>query len=98
MDEAPTRERTLRWHDPVALAAAVRKRSGREAMEALLAGTLPAPPIAELFGFTVTMVDEGRVEFTCRLDESMYNPIGSIHGGVVCTLLDTVIGCAVHTT
>jgi uncharacterized protein (TIGR00369 family) len=40
----------------------------------------------------------GRVVFTCQPDESAYNPIGAIHGGVVCTLLDSVAGCALHST
>ena len=42
--------------------------------------------------------DPGRVVFTCRPDESAYNPIGVIHGGLVCTLLDSVAGCALHST
>ena len=36
--------------------------------------------------------------FTCRPDESVYNPIGAVHGGLVCTLLDSVLGCALHST
>ena len=46
----------------------------------------------------VVEVAEGRVEFSCEPDESVYNPIGVVHGGLVCTLLDSVVGCAVHTT
>ena len=40
----------------------------------------------------------GRVVFTCEPDESAYNPIGAVHGGLVCTLLDSVTGCAIHST
>jgi uncharacterized protein (TIGR00369 family) len=46
----------------------------------------------------ITSLEAGRVEFTCAVDESVYNPIGVVHGGLVCTVLDTVAGCAVHTT
>ena len=47
---------------------------------------------------TVTQVEDGRVVFTCTPDESTYNPIGAVHGGLVCTLLDSVAGCALHST
>ena len=67
-------------------------------MEAIRDGVLPPPPIAMLMQFDIRALEEGRVEFGCTLDESVYNPIGVVHGGLVCTLLDTVAGCAVHTT
>jgi uncharacterized protein (TIGR00369 family) len=82
----------------MALAAAVRGRSGRETLEAVLRGELPQPPICDLLCLKITGVGDGEVEFTCTPDERMYNPLGAVHGGLVCTLLDSVVGCAVHTT
>jgi uncharacterized protein (TIGR00369 family) len=79
-------------------AAGARERSGLETLEAVRDGLLPQPPIAMLMQFEIRALEEGRVEFGCTLDESVYNPIGVVHGGLVCTLLDTVAGCAVHTT
>jgi uncharacterized protein (TIGR00369 family) len=92
------RERTVRWRDPLALAAVAGARTGLETLEAVRRGELAPPPIAELLRLELTRVSDGEVEFTCTPDESMYNPLGAVHGGVVCTLLDSVIGCAVHTT
>jgi uncharacterized protein (TIGR00369 family) len=92
------RSRTVTWHDPRITAAGALQRSGLETMEAIRDGVLPPPPIAMLVQMDVTSLAEGRVEFTCAVDESVYNPIGVVHGGLVCTLLDTVAGCAVHTT
>ena len=54
--------------------------------------------MASLFGFRVVEVERGRVVFECEPDESAYNPLGVVHGGLVCTLADTVTGCAAHTT
>src|SRR3954468_23694968 len=92
------RSRTVTWHDPMITAAGALERSGLETMQAVRDGVLPPPPIAMLMQMGITELEEGRVEFTCEVDESVYNPIGVVHGGLVCTLLDTVAGCAVHTT
>jgi uncharacterized protein (TIGR00369 family) len=79
-------------------AAALYQLSGKVALQAVADGTVAPPPIAEHFGFRIARVGDGEVVFTCSPDESAYNPIGRVHGGLVCTLLDTVIGCAVHST
>ena len=92
------RSRTVRWSDPVAAAAAAVGMSGRDTLRAVLGGGLPPPPIALLLGFQLVTVDEGRVTFRLDPGEHQYNPIGSVHGGVACTLLDSATGCAVHST
>ena len=97
-DWGEPRSRTVSWHDPSITALGALERSGLETMRAIRDGELPAPPIAQLMQFDIVDLAEGRVEFSCVLDESVYNPIGVVHGGLVCTLLDTVAGCAVHTT
>ncbi len=93
-----TRTRTVSWEDPLATAAARRDLSGLELMRGIVTGTLPAPPIARLLGFSVIEVEHGRAVFAMEPAEWMYNPIGSVHGGVAATLLDSCMGCAVHTT
>lgn len=92
------RSRTVTWYDPLQIAAAGLDIPGLELLQRIRDGILPLPPISRLFQMGVAQVEDGRVVFTCELDESAYNPIGVVHGGLVCTLLDTVAGCAVHTT
>jgi uncharacterized protein (TIGR00369 family) len=92
------RSRTVTWHDPLESAARAATLSGIEAMRAVMSGELPPPPIAQLMNFAITEVGDGDVRFATTPDESLYNPIGMVHGGLVCTLLDSVLGCAVHTT
>jgi uncharacterized protein (TIGR00369 family) len=94
----PARQKTVSWHDPMLGATAWREMTGLAYLHAMLDGTLPPPPIANLLNMMLTEADTGTVTFTCTPDESAYNPIGLIHGGLVCTLLDSVIGCAVQTT
>jgi uncharacterized protein (TIGR00369 family) len=89
--------KTVSWHDPAALAAAGDTLSGREFLQAILDGRLPPPPMAALVGSDLVSVGEGEAVFRCTPDESTYNPLGIVHGGLLCTLLDTAAGCAVHT-
>ena len=72
--------------------------SGLEFMRAIQDGRVAPPPMASVFGFEITNVEVGQVTFECAPDESAYNPIGVVHGGLVCTLADSVVGCAVQTT
>lgn len=72
--------------------------SGLEMMRAIFAGELPPPPIAELLGFRGAEVEFGHAVFEFEPGPQHYNPIGSVHGGVAMTLLDSAMGCAVHST
>jgi acyl-coenzyme A thioesterase PaaI-like protein len=71
--------------------------SGREFAESIAGGRLPPPPMASPLGIRVTSVGEGDVLVTCAADEAFYNPLGVVHGGLLCTLLDTAMGLALHT-
>ena len=73
-------------------------KSGLEMMQLIAGGELPPPPIATLLGMELEEVGDGYAAFTLEPDERMLNPIGSIHGGIAATLLDSCMGCAVHTT
>lgn len=91
------RERLVRWEDPIALAVAARTMSGRDFLETVLRGDLPLPPICNLVDFSFEEFGDGRAVMALRPYEAQYNPIGSVHGGVIATVLDSVMGCAVHT-
>jgi uncharacterized protein (TIGR00369 family) len=84
--------------DPVEAALGLADLDGLAAMRAMVAGELPPPPIATLLGFELVEVEEGRVVFAAEPGEQHYNPIGSVHGGLAATLIDSATGCAVHTT
>jgi uncharacterized protein (TIGR00369 family) len=89
---------TATWQDPKALAEAGRSQSGLDFMRAMIAGTIPPPPIAQLMGFRLVEVDHGHAVFECIPGEQHYNPIGVVHGGLAMTLLDSCMGCCVHTS
>jgi uncharacterized protein (TIGR00369 family) len=93
---APVRERIVRWEDPHASAAALRGLTGLEALRAIMAGTIPRPPISALIGMEIIEVEDGRVVFEAEPGEHLYNPIGMVHGGFACTLMDTVMGCSIQ--
>ena len=74
----------------------IRGLSGQAMLEALVAGELPRPPITGTLDFILSEVGEGRVVFTGEPLEAHLNPLGTIHGGWISTLLDSAMGCAVH--
>ncbi|OHT21568.1 PaaI family thioesterase [Edaphosphingomonas haloaromaticamans] len=72
--------------------------SGREALEAMIAGRLPAPPIARLMGFELVEVGDGLAIFEGTPFPDLLNPLGVVHGGWALTLIDSAAGCAGHAT
>jgi uncharacterized protein (TIGR00369 family) len=72
--------------------------TGLQMLEAGLAGELPAAPIFETLDFLLVEVTQGRAVFQGRPLVRHYNPMGGVHGGWFATLLDSAVGCAVHTT
>ncbi|WP_290054287.1 PaaI family thioesterase [Amycolatopsis solani] len=96
--EAETRSKTITWQDPLPTARLGATMSGLEYLTAIKDGRIPGPPIAAHFGLRWERIEHGDVEAVAEPDESMYNPIGMVHGGVAATMLDSVVGCAVHTT
>lgn len=78
--------------------AAADGRTGFDFIRAVAAGELPPPPIAQLLGMEILEVSEGRTRFVLTPAEWMFNPIGSVHGGIAATILDSCMGCAIHTT
>jgi uncharacterized protein (TIGR00369 family) len=97
-DWGQPRSRSVTWYDPAAIVAGGAGLSGLEFLEAIRDGRLAPPPIALLLNMGLRQVERGLVVFECKPDESVYNPIGVVHGGLVCTLTDSAIGCAVQTT
>src|SRR3982074_744453 len=92
------RSRTYSWEDPIALREAGSAMSGLEFMKAVFEGRLPPPPSAATMDCAGAEAGEGRVVFVGEPREFLYNPIGVVHGGFAMTLLDSALGCAVHTT
>ncbi|HVF50160.1 MAG TPA: PaaI family thioesterase [Pyrinomonadaceae bacterium] len=92
------RTRTVSWEDPRGLAEAGRALSGLEYLRKIVAGELPRPPISALLNFGLVELSEGYAVFDVEPAEYHYNPIGVVHGGLAATLLDSAMGCAVHST
>lgn len=93
-----SRKRTVSWEDPTVTAAAAVGRTGLEFVSALLSGELPPPPVMSLTGVNLVAVGDGTATFSLQPGEYHYNPIGSVHGGIIAIMLDSAAGCAVQTT
>jgi uncharacterized protein (TIGR00369 family) len=88
--------RLIEWEDPAAIADMGRELSGLEFLTGIKNGTIPQPPISKLLGFHFTHLESGAVHLVLPIGAHLYNPIGSVHGGIAATVLDTVMGCSVH--
>jgi uncharacterized protein (TIGR00369 family) len=96
----PLRTRTFHWSDPAALALAARDSDGLSFLRALIArgpdeGSAPS---AQCLGFRLVEAERGRAVFELTPAEFHYNPLGTVHGGVLSTLCDSAMGAAVHST
>src|ERR1700761_4205201 len=90
------RERPFGWADPPAIAAAGAGLSGADFLAAMVAGEIPPPPLSRTLDFDRFSFGDGTAAFQLTPREFHYNPIGTVHGGVFATLLDSACGCAVH--
>ena len=92
------RRRTFTWDDPTPFAKRFAGKSGLDLLQLVLGGTLPRPPMASLMDIQLVEASRGRAVFRGTPQEFHYNPLGTVHGGYGATLLDSAMGCAVHTT
>lgn len=94
-----TESRTFTWATPGQVdLARLLELDGLQQLQAMRDGELPPPPIMQTLGFTDLRPEAGRVIVEMPAAGFHYNPLGTVHGGVISTLLDTAAACAVHTT
>ncbi len=90
-------ERMTRAGPGVASPAQWAGKTGLEQMQAMLAGELPFAPIAKTLDFSLIRVEPGLALFQGKPGPAHLNPMGGVHGGWFATMLDSALGCAVHT-
>jgi uncharacterized protein (TIGR00369 family) len=93
-----TRSRTITWTDPGVARFRLRDRDGYERLAAIKRGAVAPPPAAVLLGMSLDELERGRTVFSLVADELHENPMGTMHGGIIATLVDTAMGCAVAST
>ena len=90
------RTRTFEWDGPTPLWEQASALSGLEALQRVISGELPQSPMARLMDIRLIEVEHGKAVFVSTPGEYHYNPLGTVHGGFAATLLDSAMGCAVH--
>jgi uncharacterized protein (TIGR00369 family) len=92
------RSRTITWTDPSVALEHYGQLSGLEYLRRVRDGSIPPPPIASVFGMVFGRIEAGGFAVHCEPAEEFFNPLGTVHGGLACTMLDTALGCVAHTT
>lgn len=72
--------------------------TGMELLTKVIAGDYPAPPMAAAMNFALTDVAPGRAVFRGLPGAAHLNPLGTVHGGWAATIMDSALGCAIHST
>jgi len=98
MEQQTTRSRSYSWEDPAIGATQAMTMAGLDYIRALQAGELPPPPLMHTLDFSLELIEPGKAVFSFQPQEFHYNPIGSVHGGVITAALDSAMGCALHAT
>jgi uncharacterized protein (TIGR00369 family) len=91
------RSRKFHWVNPHPALDVARKVGGLEYTRMVMRGEVPPAPVCELVGFRFVLVEAGKIGIEFDPEEYHYNVIGSVHGGITCTLLDSAMSIAVHT-
>jgi uncharacterized protein (TIGR00369 family) len=76
----------------------VARMTGLEQLQLVQRGGFAVATIGDLLGFSMVELEDGMVSFELTPDARMMNPLGTIHGGITATLLDSAMACAVHST
>jgi uncharacterized protein (TIGR00369 family) len=90
------RSRTHSWQDPVEASRKGLQLSGIDYLRAMSNGELPPPPLMSTLDFSIGEIAPGVVTFHMEPKEFHYNPLGSVHGGVITALLDSAMGCSIQ--
>jgi uncharacterized protein (TIGR00369 family) len=91
-----SRVREYEWTEPNVLIDAAKRLGGLDLLREIGEGILPRPPVLDTLAIDPVSVKAGSVTFEMTPQRWHYNPLGSVHGGVLATLADTALGCAVH--
>ena len=90
------RTRTITWQDPTEGARKAMEISGMDYLAAMADGAIPMPPILHTLDFKANSFEKGQAIFAFVPQEFHYNPIGSVHGGVITAILDSAMGCSLQ--
>src|SRR6266542_1750111 len=96
-DVPSERNKTITWDDPRHARREARRLSGAEFFDAMRRGKIPEPPFGKLLGIDLFDAGEGHFMMSLQPQEIHYNPMGCVHGGILATLLDSVMSASVHT-